>query len=81
MERIPGGRCKFFRIPGEPVAETTWLCYLTGLSRWVAALELVSPPFTDSTPIWKDEVFASFCYLLGLLESSWVQVLKPVRHS
>src|SRR5437773_3537212 len=33
------------------------LCYLTGISRFIGALEVVSPPFKDSTPIWKDEDF------------------------
>jgi hypothetical protein len=33
------------------------LCYLTGISRFVGLLEVVSPPYRDSTPIWKDETF------------------------
>src|SRR5438093_980946 len=33
------------------------LCYLTGVSRFVAALEVVGHPFRDQTPIWKDEDF------------------------
>jgi len=33
------------------------LCYLTGLSRWVGMLEVLSAPFIDETPIWKDESF------------------------
>jgi EVE domain len=33
------------------------LCYLTGISRFVGLLEVVSPPYRDSTPIWKDELF------------------------
>jgi hypothetical protein len=33
------------------------LCYLTGISRWIGVLEVVSEPFQDDTPIWKDEVF------------------------
>ena len=32
------------------------LCYLTGVMRWVGALEVVSPS-TDTTPIWKDREF------------------------
>ena len=35
------------------------LCYLTGLSRWVGVLEIVSQPFTDSSKIWKDAPFTS----------------------
>lgn len=33
------------------------LCYLTGVSRWIGVLEVVSEPFKDSTPIWKAEDF------------------------
>lgn len=33
------------------------LCYLTGVSRWIGVLEVVSDPFRDNTPIWKDEDF------------------------
>jgi predicted RNA-binding protein len=33
------------------------LCYLTGVSRFVGVLEVVSPAFQDSSPIWKDAVF------------------------
>jgi predicted RNA-binding protein len=35
------------------------LCYLTGVSRWIGVLEVVSEPFRDNTPIWKDEEFPS----------------------
>jgi hypothetical protein len=33
------------------------LCYLTGLSRWIGVLEVVSPPFMDKTRRWEDDVF------------------------
>jgi predicted RNA-binding protein len=33
------------------------LCYLTGISRFVAVQEVVSEPFLDDTPVWKDDVF------------------------
>lgn len=33
------------------------LCYLTGLSRFIGALEVVSEPFRDEAPIWADESF------------------------
>jgi hypothetical protein len=33
------------------------LCYATRVSRWVGLLEVVSEPFRDSSPIWKDEAF------------------------
>lgn len=34
-----------------------FLCYLTGVSRWVGLLEVTSEPFRDTTPVWKDESF------------------------
>lgn len=33
------------------------LCYLTGVSRWIGVLEVVSEPFKDDTPIWREERF------------------------
>lgn len=33
------------------------LCYLTGVSRFIGVLKVVSPPFKDQSPIWKDEGF------------------------
>jgi len=35
------------------------LCYLTGVSRFIGVLEVMSDPFKNTTPIWKDEVFPS----------------------
>jgi predicted RNA-binding protein len=35
------------------------LCYLTGLSRWVGILEVISEPYKDTTQIWKEDVFPS----------------------
>ena len=33
------------------------LCYLTGVSRWIGVLEVVSSPFRDTARIWSDEEF------------------------
>jgi len=33
------------------------LCYVRGVSRFIAILETVSTVFNDNTPIWSDEVF------------------------
>lgn len=33
------------------------LCYLTGISRFVGVLEVSGPPYRDTAPIWKEEVF------------------------
>jgi hypothetical protein len=34
-----------------------FLCYLTGISRWIGLLEVTSDPFRDTATIWKDESF------------------------
>ncbi len=34
-----------------------FLCYLTGVSRWIGTLEVTSEPFRDTATIWKDESF------------------------
>ena len=33
------------------------LCYLTGISRFIGILEVVSEPFQDKTPIWQQDPF------------------------
>jgi hypothetical protein len=33
------------------------LCYLAGVSRWIGVLEVVSPPYKDELPIWKQDPF------------------------
>jgi hypothetical protein len=33
------------------------ICYMTGISRFVGLLEVVSDPYEDETRIWRDEVF------------------------
>ena len=33
------------------------LCYLTGVSRFIGVLEVISVPFKDKTPIWEDDFF------------------------
>jgi hypothetical protein len=33
------------------------VCYLTGVSRFVGILEVTGPGYTDSSTIWKDDVF------------------------
>jgi predicted RNA-binding protein len=34
-----------------------FLCYLTGVSRFIGVLEVTSEPYWDETPIWEDAVF------------------------
>ncbi len=33
--------------------------YISGISRWVAVLEVTAPPFQDGTPIWSDAEYPS----------------------
>lgn len=33
------------------------LCYLTGVSRWIGVLEVISEPFRDNAPIWTEDEF------------------------
>ena len=33
------------------------LCYITGISRWIGILEVISKPYQDRSPIWKDDDF------------------------
>jgi hypothetical protein len=35
------------------------LCYLTGVSRWIGVLEVVSLPYKDESPVWKQDPFPS----------------------
>jgi hypothetical protein len=35
------------------------LCYLTGISRFVGALEVVGEPFRDTSPIWRGDSFTA----------------------
>jgi hypothetical protein len=44
-------RCNHVK-PGD-----RFLCYLTGVMRWVGALEVVKGPFEDNSPIWADAAF------------------------
>jgi hypothetical protein len=34
-----------------------FLCYLTGVKRWVGLLEVTGPMYEDDSPIWAEEVF------------------------
>jgi predicted RNA-binding protein len=46
------------------------LCYLTGVSRWIGVLEVISAPYRDTTPIWKDAVFPCRVKVKTLLQLS-----------
>ena len=38
-----------------------FLCYLTGVSRFIGVLEVVDKPYRDEAPIWSDEQFPCRC--------------------
>jgi hypothetical protein len=59
-----GGKVSGFRESRWPTVQKIktgdyFLCYITGISRFVGALEVSSAPFKDTSPIWKDEDFPS----------------------
>lgn len=63
MERVSEIRVPHFRVPvsnakrgNEGAAGDIFLCYLTGVMRWVGALGVVRPT-NDQSTIWSDEVF------------------------
>ncbi len=35
------------------------LCYITGVSRWIGALEVTGQPFRSDEPIWEDQIYPS----------------------
>jgi hypothetical protein len=54
---ISGFRERRWKIVQQIKPGDYLLCYLTGVSRWISVLEVVSSPFKDTSPIWKDEAF------------------------
>lgn len=54
--RISGFRPRLRRTAAKVKPGDVFLCYLTGVMRWVGALEVISPS-QDTTPIWKDQDF------------------------
>jgi hypothetical protein len=57
-----GAEVSGFRLPrlktlARMKAGDYLLCYLTGISRFLAVLEVVSDAYVDETPIWKAEPF------------------------
>lgn len=55
------------------------ICYLTGISRWIGVLEVVSESFKDETQIWKDEVFpcrVRVKLLVGLTPETAVPIIE-----
>lgn len=74
--KAAGGRTSGFRASKQKtlrrVRPGDWfLCYVTGVSRFIAILEVEGEPFTDESPIWSDDVFPE------RLPVKWVAELTP----
>jgi hypothetical protein len=54
--KISGFRARMRKIAGRVMPGDIFLCYLTGVMRWVGALEIVGPS-EDKTRIWKGDEF------------------------
>lgn len=54
--RITGFRKSTRKQASKVEPGDVFLCYLTGVKRWVGALEVIGPS-DDESPIWKDEEF------------------------
>jgi len=83
LDLFTGGTWEEFRKAGSKVSgfrESRWttvqkikdgdifLCYLTGLSRFVGLLEVTGKPFKDDIQIWSDQVFPCRLPVKPLLE-------------
>jgi hypothetical protein len=55
--KIAGFRPRMRGIASDVTSGDIFLCYLTGVMRWVGALEVIGPS-TDQSAIWKDEDFS-----------------------
>jgi len=54
---ITGFRYRIRKTAGQIKPGDMFLCYLTGVKRWVGLLEVTGEMFEDSTRIWKEETF------------------------
>jgi predicted RNA-binding protein len=54
---ITGFRERHWNLVQQIKPEDYLICYLTGASRFVGLLEVISVPFLDNAPIWKGEDF------------------------
>jgi hypothetical protein len=57
--KISGFREKRWSAVQKVATGDILLCYLTGISRFIGALEVVGQPFQDKSPIWNTDVFPS----------------------
>jgi hypothetical protein len=55
------------------------ICYVSGISRWIGILEVVSEPFRDNTRIWNDDVYpcrVRVKLLVGLTPETAVPIVE-----
>jgi hypothetical protein len=55
--KVSGFRDRRWKTVQQMKAGDLLLCYLTGLSRFIGLLEVVSDPFRDESKIWQEESF------------------------
>jgi predicted RNA-binding protein len=65
---ISGFRRRRWRSVQQMNPGDIFLCYLTGLSRFIGLLEVTGEPFLDESPIWKETEFPARIPVRVLLE-------------
>lgn len=75
--KISGFRASRKRMAERITPGDYLLCYLTGISRFVGILEIKSKCYTDTTPIWKDEIFP-IRFDVELVEKLDAKIAVPV---
>jgi hypothetical protein len=53
---VSGFRAKQVKMAKKMKPGDIFLCYLTGVMRWVGALQIIGPS-SDTRPIWKEQDF------------------------
>jgi hypothetical protein len=54
---VTGFRASRWKTAQQIKAGDRFLCYLTGVSRWIGLLEVTGRAYRDDTPIWSDDAF------------------------
>jgi len=55
--KVTGFRSSRWKMVRKIKKGDYFLCYITGTSRFISILEVVSEAFKDNSPIWTDEDF------------------------
>lgn len=78
---ISGFRPRQRKLAGRMQPGDVMLCYLTGVMRWVGALEVIGPS-NDSRPIWTDDFPVrptTITYTRPPVTASSLSSAKPAR--